>query len=112
MNCITCNRPVAAHPRYFAQSRSEPPAADDVQGHYDDLLRVLEHTAALFQALTTLTGQQGHTQLTEALGHLGLLGRDLCEEAERRAKRLLEAGERWRRCIADGLQPQPDKEEV
>ncbi len=110
MNCITCNRPVSAHPRYFAQSHKEPPAADDVQGHYDDLLRILGHTAALFQALTTLTGQQGHTQLVEVLGHLGLLGQDLCEEAERRAKRLFEAGERWRHCVADGIELHSDKE--
>lgn len=111
-NCITCNRPIAAHPRYFAQSHREPPAADDIQGHYDDLLRIVAHTTALFQALTALTDQQGHAQLSDTLGHLGLLGRDLCEEAERRAKRLFEAGERWRQCVLAGVEPQPEQEEI
>lgn len=91
MNCITCQRPVTEHPRYFAQSHSTPPASDDLQGLYDDLIHILRYTSSLFQLMAGLHESPPHVQHGRTVENLGQLGQDLCEEAERRARRLLEA---------------------
>lgn len=95
MNCITCHRPVTEHPRYFAQSHSTPPAAHDPQGLYDDLLHILRYTSSLFQLMARLHDSPPQERHEKAVENLGQLGHDLCEEAERRAKRLFEAATHW-----------------
>ena len=100
MNCITCNRPFpkgqTEFPEYFAQSHPESAAADDLRTLHDDTALILEHVSALFHALLCVVEREPRDKAAGAAESLSRLGRELCAEASRRAKRLLEAGELWK----------------
>jgi hypothetical protein len=97
--CPTCER-ILPHDQtelaYFAQSRPEALPADEVATLYEDAHKVLYFLGALAQAAPRAIAQAGEDGVNETwVMWLAWLADELTEEAERRVKRLQQAGLMW-----------------
>ncbi len=92
--CLLAQPPDREPLAYFAMSRKEPPAADDVAVLYEDTFKVLHFLGALAQAAPQAVAQAGDdVSQDDLVMWLAWLAEELTEEAARRLRRVLTAGQ-------------------
>jgi hypothetical protein len=87
-------------PGYFGHYPREPiPAADDVREHSEEITRLVTYAKAVFYALWCAWYYEHETyddgMKYDSVERLTSLGRDLCEEIDRRIGHLDRAGKLW-----------------